>query len=323
MEKFLSCDWGTSSFRLRLVDAGSMAVINSENSYQGIATTYELWNQENRSKERIFFYQNFIKNQIRILEERHELSLKDLPVILSGMASSNIGMLELPYKKFPFRMDGSDLHVKVINASGEFPHVMLLISGACTSDDVMRGEETQLVGAVNTTDKTIYIFPGTHSKHVFTENGNAIDCKTYMTGEFFELLSRKSILSSSIQQSDGLSLAKHESSFANGVREGFHFNLLNSSFRIRTNILFEKMSTEDNYYYLSGILIGSELKDLVDVDARNITVVANRTQSAYYREALNALSDDIKYTSISFVNAEEATVRGQLLIYNTNSNLFF
>ncbi len=63
-------------------------------------------------------------------------------------------------------MCGSDLHVKIIGASDEFKHEILLISGAKTSSDVMRGEETQLAGCekVNDKEERIFIFPGTHSK---------------------------------------------------------------------------------------------------------------------------------------------------------------
>src|SRR5450432_1404958 len=121
------------------------------------------------------------------------------------MASSTLGMVELPYKELPFLADGSDLRVETIYANGLFHHDVLLISGARTGDDVMRGEETQLVGCAlgagyaTQAGEQVFIFPGTHSKHVVVREGRVIAFKTYMTGEFFELLSKKSILAGDVE----------------------------------------------------------------------------------------------------------------------------
>jgi len=317
MKKFLSCDWGTSSFRLRLANANSFQIIAFQTTSQGIAQTFELWKQSNLPEEkRIFFYSNYIGDQIKILEQKLNISLDHLPVILSGMASSNIGILELSYKKIPFGIDGSDLLTKYIPASERFQHDILLISGACSNEDVMRGEETQLAGTPHSGGKAIYIFPGTHSKHIFTENGQALDCKTYMTGEFFELLSGKSILSASIQEGIGFDNVDYIKSFAKGVRDGIENNLLNSSFRVRTNILFNKMSKQENYYYLSGLLIASELKELIGIDCDSVTVVANRMQSTYYEKAFHIINKDGKIPAVLFIDVEEATIKGQKNIYS-------
>ncbi len=68
----------------------------------------------------------------------------------------------------------------------------------------MRGEETQLIGCLKSGKQDgFFIFPGTHSKHVEVEDGMVKDFKTYMTGEFFELLSQKSILLNSVEENTG------------------------------------------------------------------------------------------------------------------------
>jgi len=315
MKKFFSCDWGTSSFRLKLIEANTLGIIAAETSSCGISQTFELWRQSKQKEEsRISFYAGFIRDHIKIIEQKLNTPLDHLSVIISGMASSNIGVLELSYKKLPFAVDGSDLLTKHIKASASFPHDIFLISGACTNDDVMRGEETQLAGCNSTDGKGIYIFPGTHSKHVFTENGFAVDCKTYMTGEFFELLSTKSILSSSVEHGNGLDNDGNLQSFGKGVSDGIQSNLLNSSFRVRTNILFNKHSKQENYYYLSGLLIGAELKELLHSDFPDITVVASREQWTYYEEAFHILRKSGSLAIPSFQNVEEATINGQWMI---------
>jgi len=316
MEGFLSCDWGTSSFRLKLIEANSFRIIASETSSQGIAQTFEFWKQSNQEEEKkIPFYTNCIWNYIKAMEQKLHIAMDHLPVILSGMASSNMGMLELPYKELPFATDCSDILATHIKATGSFPHNILLISGARTSSDVMRGEETQLVGCNCTGEKRIYIFPGTHSKHVYTEYGNAIDCKTYMTGEFFELLSAKSILSSAVTEGKDIMFENNLLSFEKGINDGTHFNLLNSSFQVRTNSLFDKLSKQENYYYLSGLLIGTELKDFLRNSFANITMVCNREQWAYYREAFRVLGKNGTFPVPAFQDVEEATIRGQWNIY--------
>src|SRR5687768_11677136 len=106
---FLSCDWGTSSFRLRLVEAGSLNVIAEERSGTGIAGTYQQWQQTSLPRED--FFAAVINRQIDVLAERTGILLQEVPVVLSGMASSSIGMIELPYKELPFSLSGTDLAV--------------------------------------------------------------------------------------------------------------------------------------------------------------------------------------------------------------------
>lgn len=68
----------------------------------------------------------------------------------------------------------------------------------------MRSEEVQLIGAVegqkDSAAETGYIFPGTHFKHIYVQRKQVTDFKTYMTGEYFELLSQKNILRESVEK---------------------------------------------------------------------------------------------------------------------------
>src|SRR6478752_3668029 len=103
MDQFISCDWGTSSFRLRLIDAATQKVLAKTFSTQGIAATYALWKDE-QNMERFVFYRNYLSAQIALLEENTRTSLHGVTLIVSGMASSAIGMKELPYKQIPFQI---------------------------------------------------------------------------------------------------------------------------------------------------------------------------------------------------------------------------
>ncbi len=318
MKKFLSCDWGTTSFRLRLVEAESLTIIEEESTKQGIAETFQLWKQSRENEEkRLSFYLDIILTHVKAIEERSGTSLADVPVIISGMASSSVGMIDLPYKNLPFSVTGEDLEIHTIKASENVTHEVVVISGVRTADDVMRGEETKLIGcaALGKVYDAIYIFPGTHPKNVEVKNGQAIDFKTYMTGEFFDLLSKKSILSVSVKKGGDFQADKNLQSFKEGVHESMQSNLLHSSFLVRTNDVFKKLSLEENYFYLSGLLIGTELKDVIN-ESRNITVVSNKAMCDQYITALNFLGFPKSNMQLKSMNADEALLKGQMKIFN-------
>src|SRR5687768_1664689 len=133
MEKFLSCDWGTTAFRLRLVEVEGLKIIAEENNQHGIAEIYQRWRQSEKNEEiRLSFYLDIIEKNIRAIEQKLNTFCKDVPVIISGMASSTIGMKELPYKQLPFCTDSSDLKVHIIEATNSFYHKVVIISGVRT-----------------------------------------------------------------------------------------------------------------------------------------------------------------------------------------------
>jgi 2-dehydro-3-deoxygalactonokinase len=316
MNVFISCDWGSTSLRLRLVDADNQSALAEIACDQGISTTFTLWNQSRKGEEnRLPFYLNVLKNHIDILEKKSGLSLKNKPLVISGMASSNIGMMELPYKKLPFNVDGSDLYFKIIGNSDEFKHEIILISGAKTASDVMRGEETQLAGCrkINGKEEQIFIFPGTHSKHILIKENQAVDFKTYMTGEFFSLLSKHSILTGNVEESDCNLDGEILENFEEGITNSLKHNLLHASFLVRTNGLFNRNTKNENYFYLSGLLIGTELKDLVNKKTP-ITLVCNETQKNYYLATFRKLG----ITTVEFQDSVSATINGQCNIYKNH-----
>lgn len=314
MEKFLSCDWGTSSFRLRLVHAASLFVIAEEANGTGIAAMHKNWLASGgRQPERISFYQSFLLQQIKKLELKTGESLREWPVLLSGMASSSIGMMELPYTELPFSTEEGGIHTHCLAASASFPHPLIIISGARTADDVLRGEETLLIGAdVATKNKeSISIFPGTHSKHILVDGDEVKSFRTYMTGELFHLLSTQSILAGSLEKDE----QNEERSlfFERGIIEGASANLLNMIFHVRTNQLFRKNTPKENYHYLSGLLIGAELKDLVQSPVQSFFLVCGKNLGKQYGQGLAVLG---LHKKLHFVDADEALVKGQWRIYN-------
>lgn len=276
MERFLSCDWGTSTFRLRLVDAVKRETCTELVTGDGIAETYQQWLATGLPEsERIDFYREKLGNAINRLSEG---IMKNMPVILSGMVSSNIGLAELPYQKFPFSWDLSQFPVKKINEDEKFSHPLIIVSGYRTDQDVMRGEESLLLGCdIDDNDEKIFIFPGTHSKHVFVKNKTGVHFKTYMTGEVFNLLAEKSILRHAVAR------GTDEKSFSEGLQAASENNLLHHAFMVRARQLLYQTNPASGYQFLSGLLIGTELGHLKGINGTVYLVSGEPLKYAYLR----------------------------------------
>lgn len=307
MEFFLSCDWGTSTFRLRLVRINDQAVQATVRLGRGIAQMAADWQQTGDAISRPAFYIRFLNQQIRVMEQQLGDSLDGVAVVLSGMASSSMGLTELPYKELPFSIDGSDL---VLQALANDRNPLLLISGACTGADVMRGEETKIVGIAGAlpvaAQELLLILPGTHPKHIQIRSGMVTAFRTFMTGEVFGLLATHSVLSGSVIRNNDLSNAACREYFIRGVLLSQTHSLLHHVFGVRTNQLLKKIPPEPNYHYLSGLLIGEELKTL-QAD-QPVYLLGGTTHLPAYTLACEALH----IRAIILPDADQALVSGQL-----------
>lgn len=312
MKQFLSCDWGTSSFRLKLVEVPSLKTVAELQTAQGIAATNSSWLKQGNGQDRFSFFASIIASAIETIETKINGSLTGVPVILSGMASSSLGMIQLPYKEMPFRTDGSDLNVEHVKSSKDFDHDVFIISGVCSTDDVMRGEETQLVGAVegDSNVDTMYILPGTHSKHIAVKDGFAYKFETYMTGEIFSLLSKNSMLSESIADALQTTAGFDSENFSAGVSNSSKSNLLNQLFHVRSRFLLDKKAPEQNRSYLSGLLIGNELQRFSLTKSEKIVIVSS-AMGEYYNNALQVLGIG---TPVSVIDDRDVAIRGQLRV---------
>lgn len=312
MKHFISCDWGTSSFRLRLVNAENKAVLTETKSAKGIAAIYALW-KEQSNVDRISFYSSFILQSVALLEKQCGYSLNDVIIIISGMASATIGMMELPYKPIPLSVNKTEFITHPIPATEICRHNRLIISGVRSEHDVMRGEETILAGCdINVEgEEQLFIFPGTHSKHVVVQNGIICDIKTFMTGEVFELLSSESILATSVEKDDDAD--ESDTAFIKGVEASVNSNFLNNIFHVRTNGLFGQLDKKNNYRYLSGLLIGEELKNIQSPRYASVTVVSSGILQILYMRALHALGYK---ENLMQQNADEALIKGQAFVFD-------
>ena len=124
----------------------------------------------------------------------------------------------------------------------------------------MRGEETQVFGALHLlgNDSGLFVLPGTHNKWVQVDAGRIARFATLMTGEFYALLRQHSILARTLPADDA---ALHEAAFDAGVTQALRSpGLLQSAFSVRTLSLFERLPLDERPSYLSGLVIGEEIR---------------------------------------------------------------
>lgn len=274
---FISGDWGTSNFRLRVVEVDSLKVITERKTEYGIKSLYQKF-KEQSERSQFQFFSNYLTDQIASLPKAHQQH----PLVLSGMASANIGMKELAYTTMPFGTDGEDLIMERFSCSNGAPGI--LVSGAKSETGMMRGEEMQAIGLAGELEKHgdgILLLPGTHSKHITYQQGQFTDFQTFMTGELFELLSRKSILENNLTPAPWEKA--RELPFLEGVELGFAGQCSSRLFSVRAQHLLHGSKKEDNYFFLSGLLIGDELSYLKNTSTHLFLAAPTALQDLYQR----------------------------------------
>jgi 2-dehydro-3-deoxygalactonokinase len=239
-------DWGTTSFRALLVDANG-AVLDRVETQDGI-----------QSVPKTGFEAVLARN---IASWRHAHTA--LPVYAAGMITSRNGWIETPYVEAPAGADALAAAVKWLRlADGG---VIGFIPGLTDKSvkpfpDVMRGEETQLVGFGLGQEMTV-VLPGTHSKWARIEKGRIARFRTFVTGEIFALLSRHSFIAqlSKPQPVPNWSAFTHGLEVAGDRTQAC--GLLSHLFSVRTGWLAGKLAPPETSDYLSGLVVGMEFRE--------------------------------------------------------------
>jgi len=300
---FISVDWGTSSFRLRCVDATAGRIVHEFRSGEGIASLYQRWLGSGLDdSQRHSFY---LRPLFLALQTFPDELRTGLPVIISGMASSSMGIRTLPYLSLPLSLKTGHLLTAQLDAGD---NDVILVSGLQTGDDVMRGEETILLGIAEKINEGLIILPGTHSKHVILSGGQLMDFKTFMTGELFELLWKQSTLSATVNPASD---TFNRDAFLEGLRAAREGNLLNLLFHARTRQLLQQIPGEDNFDWLSGLLIGTEMLS-VPPSSQKIVLSAEGLLQNRYQLAIEQMWPD---KMLQCVDADTSLIKGQCILF--------
>ena len=230
-------------------------------------------------------------------------------VLMSGMVGAASGWHEVPYMDAAMPLTELARHLQPVAAAGPRSFIVpgLCFSGPDGTVDVMRGEETQLLGAMALGHGDgWYVLPGTHSKWVRLEDSRVVDLATYMTGELFALLTEHGTLSSvtrhavaqsgqagrmNTQQNTRHKTQDSPQAFARGVAAAARSGLSNALFGCRAQVVAGRMPAGEAREYLSGLLIGAEWHDVVRRAGQvphRITLIGSAQLAARYARVAEA-----------------------------------
>lgn len=217
----------------------------------------------------------------------------DLPVIACGMVGSRQGWVEAPYRELPADLAVPGLPCAQVRARrGVTVNVIPGLVDLRGQRGVMRGEETQLLGAgltADSQDDQVIVLPGTHSKWARLRGTVVRGFTTYLTGELFALLSRHSILASLLRPAPEPSWAAFDRGVDVAAEAATGPGLLGILFSARALPLTGALAESEVADYLSGMIIGAELAGAratgEQASDRQLRVIAEPGLAARYERA--------------------------------------
>lgn len=271
----IGLDWGTTSLRAYLFDAHG-AVLDRRDAPDGIVTAAGVG------------FETVFNRHVAAWRAAAPAS----PVLAAGMIGSRNGWRETPYLAPPAGAKALARGLVRFDAPGGAAlHLVpgLAVTGPDRAPDVMRGEETELVGLADRGAQA-YVLPGSHSKWAQMDGAQITDFRTYVTGELFAALCDHTILAALAADGPFDSDAFEAAVLIGAERGGALLHLL---FGGRTRALFGDLAPTAVRDHLSGLLIGAELADALGPRRREATkiVIAGRgTLADRYRRALRMLN---------------------------------
>ena len=215
-----------------------------------------------------------------------------LPALASGMIGSAQGWRQAPYCRGPTGLVALAAGlVSVAAGDGTDLHIVPGVAMDTPSPDVMRGEETQIFGALclhpELRGGAQLVMPGTHCKWVSVQDGGIAGFHTYMTGEVFAALQSHTILGRPARDA-GTPPATDGAAFARGVTAARDNpdGIAPLLFSARTLVLTGQLPAADSLEYLSGILIGDELRCALQGATPALALIGDPALCERYRMAL-------------------------------------
>ena len=288
---YVAVDWGTSSFRLWLVDRAGQ-VLAERRSSEGMLAAAKTG------------FPAVLQSHLAAVEAPDHL-----PVLVCGMAGAKTGWVEAGYVDTPAPL--AAILKQAVRVPGQARDIRILPGIAqrdASAPDVMRGEETQLLGALglDAAGEALVCMPGTHSKWVRVKAGVVERFSTFMTGELFSVVSRETILSLAVAGADE---AEDVASFKAAVKAAYEAPAFgaNHLFGARSRQLLFGGTPAAARETLSGTLIGVELAAGLSgtVPHAGVALIASGRLAMLYRLAFEALS-----VTARPVDADDAVRRG-------------
>lgn len=281
----IAVDWGTSNFRAFLLDADG-TILSRRSSPRGILQV-----------EGAQF-----ADALRA-EVGEWLAQGESRILLCGMVGSRQGWVEAKYLPCPVGI--SDLANSVTKVPFDSADIRL-VPGVAAQDidgipEVMRGEETQAASLLESSaNDSLVCFPGTHSKWIHLIDHKIASFTTSMTGEMYAAIRKQTILGRTMA-ADSLT---DNAAFLQGIaRSANAGGLLHHLFGVRTLTLMDKLKEEAAASYLSGLLIGHEVRSAMP-NPGSVHLVGAAPLCALYAQAIEACGGS------ATVEEEDAAARG-------------
>jgi 2-dehydro-3-deoxygalactonokinase len=272
----IAIDWGTSSFRAYTLDAEGK-ILDRRESADGIL------------RVRGGDFAAALLGQVEDWLKAHS----GAKVILSGMIGSRQGWREIPYVDCPAGLaEVAEGLERVDWGEGDAWLVPGLLDDSRPGQpDVMRGEETQIFGALPQMPdgSGLVCLPGTHSKWAGVEGGRITSFTTYMTGELYDLLQGHSILGRLMTKG----AVSPDKWFLEGVRLAQEGGLLGRLFSARSRVLVDDLPETEVRSYLSGLLIGDELAAALPAPGSAVFLLGAPALTGLYEAALTSLGHKV------------------------------
>jgi 2-dehydro-3-deoxygalactonokinase len=275
----IALDWGTSSLRAYLLGAGGV-VLEERSEPLGIMKVVD---------------RNFAGTYDAVTRDWRE-RWPNLNALASGMIGSAQGWVEASYARLPAGID--DIAHALVPVPGTSLHIVPGLMQTGDAANVMRGEETQIFGALKFAPELAargeLVLPGTHSKWVSLAKGKVARFETYMTGELFAVLRDHSILGAFARKGETAQPRDAENAFLRGVDavrngNGRADQLL---FSARALVLAGELDPACSLDYLSGLLIGAELASALEERRAAPVLVGDKALCARYRLAFSRFGLD-------------------------------
>jgi 2-dehydro-3-deoxygalactonokinase len=248
-------------------------------------------------------------------------------MLMAGMVGSRSGWCEVPYLPCPVNLATlakACMPLPAALCDTALPPIRLVPGLSCQNNgiaDVMRGEETQIFGALQLTglDHAWLCLPGTHSKWALVQQGTIVHFHTFITGELFALLKQHSSLAAFCQQQPTehsatapvaaeQPLANHPA-FLKGLQQAAepNSNLLQQLFSVRAQVLTGQLPQLEAGALLSGLLIGHEFNSAKQwlCDNTPLLLVGNPQLNALYQQAAGYFG-----VASEHISAEDASLAG-------------
>ena len=281
----IGIDWGTSSFRAYRIDEAGAAVDRRAAPRGILAVAGGRFAEELRRQ---------VGDWIAEGERR---------ILLSGMIGSRQGWQEAPYLPCPAGLSEIAEGLAAIACEGL---ELRVVPGLASADgagipEVMRGEETQILGALGEIEeRALVCLPGSHSKWAELADGRILRFETYFSGELFGALRGHTILGRQMSEAP-----TDPASFDRGVaRAAEAGHLLHQLFGVRTLGLFGRLAEKEAGSYLSGLLIGHEVRAALPANAAVVHLIGAASLSELYARAIRAAG------ASAIVHGEDAAERG-------------